>query len=411
MPIARPHYMWELESYRDTPQVKVLSGVRRCGKSTLLEMLFHNLQKTVPAENMLFLRCDSASVPLNPTAEWLDEQVHAVLTSMDSGHKAYFFFDEIQEIPGWERVVRRLHTETNTDIYITGSNAFLLSSDLATYLSGRYVEIPVFPLSFQEYLDFSGRLDSSDSVTEELFEQYLRYGGMPGLFALRSMDPISIARELQAIHDTVILNDVAKRFNIRDLELLEKLVRYVFSTSGNLFSTRKIVGALQSSNRKVYADTIESYLDALERAFLIYPCEQEGIQGKDVLRPLRKLYAPDTGLRNLEIGFRRQDIGFQLESVVRMELARQGFRVTVGTLKNGEVDFIARNGDQTLYIQAAQSVIDPATMEREANALRDITDAHPKMILTLDRIGLGTTPDGIRVENLIDWLLDYRERQ
>lgn len=403
--VSRPHYQEVLESYRGTPQVKVLSGVRRCGKSTLLEMLFHDLAKSIPSQNLLFMRCDSAAVPLEPTVAWLDGQVQQVLSAADPSQKTFFFLDEVQAIPEWEKVVRRLHTEKNADVYVTGSNAFLLSSDLATYLSGRYVEVPVFPLSFREYEDFARQLAGDEGHRDELFGRYVRYGGMPGLFALREQDVASVMRELQAIHDTVILNDVAKRFEIRDIELLEKLVRYVFSTSGNLFSTRKIVGALQSAGRRVYVDTIEAYLDALKRAFLLYPCEQEGLQGKSVLRPLRKLYAPDTGLRNLEIGFRRQDMGFQLESVVRMELARRGFKVSVGTLRSAEIDFVAQNGDELLYIQVAQSVLDAATMERELEPLRLVKDAHPKLLLTTDRMGLGVTPEGIHVRNVVDWLL------
>lgn len=405
--VQRPRYLALLEEYRETPQIKVLTGVRRCGKSTLLEMLLAEfLESGVPACNTFFLRCDSPDVPLNASADWLEVQVREAMQESDVSQKMFFLFDEIQEIPGWEKVLRRLHTGKNADIYVTGSNAFLLSSDLATYLSGRYVEIPVYPLSFQEYSEFSRQINDVETYKDELFESFLRYGGMPGLFELRTLDQASVARELQAIHDTVILKDVARRFEIRDIELLEKLVRYVFSTSGNLFSTRSIVGALQGAGRKVYPSTIEVYLDALMRAFLVYPCEQEGLQGKDILRPLRKFYAPDTGLRNLEIGFNRQDVGFQLESVVRMELARRGYSATVGTLRSGEVDFVATRGDAKMYIQVAQSALDEGVLARELSPLRAIHDAYPKMLLVADRIGLGTTPDGIQIVNLVDWLLD-----
>lgn len=402
--ILRPQYSEVLEKYRETPQIKVLSGVRRCGKSTLLEMLLERLRETVPNQNTFFLRCDSAQVPLDATAEWLECEVESVLEQADDSHKVFLLLDEVQEIPGWEKVLRRLHTNEQTDIYVTGSNAFLLSSDLATYLSGRYVEIPVFPLSFKEYSDFSMQQEEV-LQKDELFNRYLRYGGMPGLFELRDFDPASVQRELQAIHDTVILSDVAKRFEIRDIGLLEKLVRYVFSTSGNLFSTRNIVNTLSSAGRKVYSETIEGYLDGLTRACLIYPCEQEGLQGKEVLRPLRKFYAPDTGLRNLEIGFALQDIGYQLESVVRMELARRGYEVAVGALPASEVDFVARSVGERIYIQVAQSLGDSAVMERELQPLRMLSDSHPKMVLTTDRIGLGITPDGIQVRNIIDWLM------
>lgn len=404
-PIQRQHYASVLEDCVETPQIKVLTGVRRCGKSTILKMFHSFLQTNYPQENCLLLRCDSTDVPLNPTAEWLEKTVIDALDSADSSKPLFILLDEVQEVPGWEKVVRRLHAHGGTDIYVTGSNAFLLSSELATYLSGRYIEIPVFPLSFNEYKRFASRFDKQRESVDALFGDYLRYGGMPGLFALRKFDEESILGELQAIHDTVILNDVARRFDIRDIELLEKLVRYVFSTSGNLFSTRSIVNALQGAGRKVYPATIESYLDGLERAFLVYPCEQSGLQGRKILRPLRKFYAPDTGLRNLEIGFELRDIGYQLESAVRMELARRGYQVSVGALPNSEIDFIAQKGPEKLYLQVSQSVSEPSVLEREITPLRAVHDGHPKAILTLDRIGVGTTEDGIKVLNLIDWLL------
>lgn len=405
--VMRPHYMDALNQYLGTSQVKVLSGVRRCGKSSLLKMLnMQLLSSNVPAKNILYLRCDSSDVPLNADVEWLESEVHSSMASSESTHKTYLLLDEVQEIAGWEKVVRRLHTDRLADVYITGSNASLLSSDLATYLSGRYVEIPVFPLSFSEYIQFLKELDAPMAESEDdEFETYLRYGGMPGLFELKDRNQAQISRELQSIHDTVILNDVAKRFDIRDIELLEKLVRFAFSTSGNLFSTRSIVNALQSSGRKAYSETIDSYIRALAKAFLLYPCEQEGLLGKNVLRPLRKLYAPDTGLRNLEIGFKRQDIGFQLESVVRMELARKGYSVHVGALNCGEIDFVATKNDERLYIQVAQSISDENVLRREITPLLATGDAFPKTILTTDRIGLGTTPEGVAIENLAEWLL------
>ena len=400
-----PAYLNTLIEYLDTEPIKVLSGVRRCGKSTLLEMLYEHLKASVPAENLVLLKCDSSNVPLNASAEWLDDHVQQLMKKANSDHRIYFLLDEVQEIDSWERVIRRIHTDKNTDVYITGSNAFLLSSDLATYLSGRYIEIHVYPLSFKEYVSFSRELGNEANGEDALFAEYMRYGGMPGLFGLRKWSEDGIALELQSIHDTVILNDVAKRFEIRDIDLLEKLVKYLFSTSGNLFSTRSIVGALNSSGRKVYAETIDSYIDALRRAFLIYQCEQEGVQGKSLLRPMRKFYAPDTGLRNLEIGFASKDIGFQLESIVAIELARRGFKFAVGSLKEGEIDFVASKRDERLYIQVSQSVMEASTLEREICPLEFVGDSFPKFVLTLDRIGLGVRSDGIKVMNLIDWLL------
>lgn len=404
--VYRPDYMHLLEGYQDTPQIKVLTGIRRCGKSSLLELFTDALkQDGIPDSNILFLKCDSAQVPLNADCDWLENHIVDFTKSIEPHQAVYCLFYEIQNIPEWERVIRRLQTEGNVNLYITGSNADLLSSDLATHLSGRYIELPVYPLSFSEYISFISDLTGKQRSLEDEFDSYLRYGGMPGLFNIKNLTQESITRELQAIHDTVILNDVTKRFAIRDVALLEKLVRYIFSTSGNLFSTRSIVNTLQSSGQRVYSETIEAYIDALCRAYLLYPIEQNGIQGKDILRPLRKFYAPDTGLRNLEVGFKRQDIGFQLESIVRMELARRGYSVSIGSLITGEIDFVASKNDETFYIQVCQSVLDDKVIERETKPLLAVRDSFPKMILTTDRIGLGTTPEGIRIINIIDWLL------
>lgn len=404
--VYRPDYMRLLEEYRDTPQIKVLTGIRRCGKSSLLELFTDTLEQDgIPDSNILFLKCDSVQVPLDADCNWLEKHIVDFLENADPHQAIYCLFDEIQNIPEWERVIRRLQTDGNTNLYITGSNADLLSSDLATHLSGRYVELPVYPLSFSEYISFVSDLIGEQRPVDDEFDSYLRYGGMPGLFNIKNLDQEAITRELQAIHDTVILNDVTKRFAIRDVTLLEKLVRYVFSTSGNLFSTRSIVNTLRSGGQRVYSETIESYIDALSRAYLLYPIEQSGIQGKDILRPLRKFYAPDTGLRNLEIGFKRQDIGFQLESVVRMELARRGYSVSIGSPITGEIDFVASRNDEVLYIQVCQSFLDNKVVERETKPLLSVRDSFPKMILTTDRIGLGTTPEGIHIVNIIDWLL------
>ncbi|MEE0707042.1 MAG: ATP-binding protein [Adlercreutzia sp.] len=404
--VERPRYQAVLESLKDTPSIKVLSGVRRCGKSTLLLMFAHQLgAHGVPDQNLLYRKMDSFDVPLEPSATWLEDVIREALEKRDADWPLYVFLDEVQEVRGWEKVVRRLHTASVADIYLTGSNAFLLSSDLATYLSGRYVEVPVYPLSFREYIGFS-QASGEATQQDELFARYTRFGGMPGLFKGTGFDTESVARELTAVHDTVILNDVAKRFELRDIDLLEKLVRYVYSTSGNLFSSRKVAGALTSAGRKTNPPTVDTYLNALERAFLLYPCEQEGVGGKQVLQPQRKWYAPDTGLRNREIGFAVRDIGYQLESIVFLELKRRGYTVNVGDGRTGEIDFVARRADERLYLQVSDSVREERTLERELSSLRAVTDAFPKLVLTRDALLWGTTEDGIQIRGLTEWLLD-----
>lgn len=407
--IPRPTYDIVLDSYLNTEPIKVLSGVRRCGKSSLLSMLAERLRvQGIPKSNLFYKKLDSFDVPLEPTAAWLEELLRSALADRDKESPFYVFLDEVQEVPGWEKVVRRLHTERVADIYLTGSNAFLLSSDLATYLSGRYIEIPVWPLSFTEYLEFSHVADRSakELSRDELFSRYVRYGGMPGLFDKASFAEDFVMKELTAIHDTVILNDVAKRFDLRDIDLLEKLIRYVYSTSGNLYSSRKIAGALTSMGRKTNSSTIDAYLNALQQAFLVMSCEQEGLAGKTVLQPQQKLYAPDTGLRNREIGFRPQDIGFQLENVVYCELRRRGYEVHVGAGESGEVDFVAVRKDERLYVQVCDKLGENSTFERELKSLEAIHDSFPKIVLTRDSLVWGITNTGIRIQSLIDWVCE-----
>ncbi len=401
----RPRYLKLLQSYVGTASIKVVSGVRRCGKSTLLLMLADHLRaQGIPESNILHKKMDSYDAPLEPSAQWLDDVLQSVLRGRDPSFPVHLFLDEIQLVSGWEKVLRRAHTEGAFDIFITGSNAFLLSSDLATFLSGRYVEIPVWPLSFEEYLAFC-KESGQEVCRDELFSRYVRYGGMPGLFGLGDLSEERVSRELSAIRDTVILNDVAKRFEIRDIDLLEKLLRYVYATSGNLFSSRKVAGALTSMGRKTYVSTVEAYVSALQRAYLISTCEQEGVGGKKVLQPLRKWYAPDTGLRNKEIGFQSRDLGFQLENVVYCELRRRGFQVSVGAGLRGEVDFVARRDAEKVYVQVCDEISGDATLARELASFEGIDDSFPKTVLTRGKLHQGVTEKGVVVSDLQEWLL------
>ena len=408
MRVERPRYQRILDSLRDTEQIKVIQGVRRCGKSTVLSSFKDRiLAEGVPSCNVFYRRFDEFALPLTQTAEDLMHDLQQALEKSRQNSMAYVFLDGIQEVEGWERVVRRLHTRENTDIYLTGSNAHILSSDLATLLSGRHVSIMVHPLSFEEYLAFSDAFDIHED-TEAHFAAYLRYGGMPSLFALRDRADNNIVRELSAVMDTVVLNDVARRLKLRDIALLQRLISYLFSTSGNLFSTNKVVGALSAARRKTSSETVDNYIDALKKAYLIDEAAQTGLQGKELLSPLRKFYPADTGLRNLTVGFSAENMGFQLENVVYNELVRRGYTAKVGSLRVGEIDFVARRTDERLYIQVSETVLDPATRERELRPLRALSDSFPKMVLTLDRFGTGTTDDGIHVVNIIDWLLGQR---
>lgn len=406
MLIHRPLYERRLTDSLGTPDIKVLKGVRRCGKSSLLTLLSNSLKDAgTPPQDILYRRMDQFGVPLDPDASWLEEEVLRAMRGKQ-GDKLYVLLDEIQDVRGWEKVVRRLHTAPNVEVFVTGSNAHVLSSDLSTLLGGRYIEIDVFPLSFAEYVDFSSSEDMALRSRDDLLAAYVRFGGMPAQFSLPDRGEESLAQMLRTVYETIILNDVALHERINDMDLLAKLVRYTFSTSGNLFSTRSIVNALTSSGRKASFETIDNYLRALESALIVRSCEQEGISGKQVLRPLRKYYPVDNGLRNLMTGFAPRDYGEQLECVVHNELVRRGYDVTVGTLPGGtEVDFVARSGADRLYVQVSESLESEETYEREVRPFEQIRDSFPRLVLTLGRYRLGTTETGVRISNLADWLL------
>lgn len=410
MLIERPYYEKLIMRHFETPLVKVLTGVRRCGKSSLLRLVAETAKRRGAEErNVIMLRMDDyGAAPLNPTAEWLAEQIDQKLEESDPGRTAYVFLDEIQDVPGWERVVRRLQTRERTDVYLTGSNAYLLSTELSTLLAGRYVEIAINPLSFGEFLNFKHRHGIGIGSTAESFEEYLRLGGMPGQFDLAERTHETMMDFLGGIFDSVLLNDVAKRTSITDIDLLRKLVAYLFGTSGNLFSTSKIVNTLKSNGRKTSQRTIDGYLEALENALIIRAIPQSGLKGKAVLNPKRKFYTVDTGLKNYATGFPTEDIGFQLENVVCNELARRRYDLSVGVLPDGsEIDFIARKGTgERCYFQVTQSLVEDKTYERELAPLRKLKDSFPKTVLTLNGFRSGITEDGIRIARLTDWLLE-----
>lgn len=405
--IPRPLYDKVIDSFVGTPEVKVLVGVRRCGKSSLLALLANRLRgRGVPDRCIVQLKLDGYDVPLNPDARWLDVQIRPRLADVAADETAYVLLDEVQEVAGWEDVVRRVNTLPNVQVFITGSNARMLSGELATLLAGRYVEIPVYPLGFEEYISFAKAFGWDVESSEGLLSDYVTFGGMPALFAYARGDVGAYERVLSGIFDTVILKDVVGRSHVKDVDLLEKVVRYVFSTSGNLFSTKRVVDALVSAGRKASQETVDNYLAALVNAKVMTACEQQGLAGKEVLRPQRKFYPMDNGLRNLTIGFNRtRDTGYQLEAVVFNELVRRGWKAGVGALTAGEVDFVATRRDERLYIQVCQSVLDETTFAREVAPLEAIQDSFPKVVLVADRWKTGVTSSGIRVVNLADWLL------
>ncbi len=404
--IPRPQYDKRLDKSVGASNIKVLKGIRRCGKSTLLHMLAERmLAEGFPSQNIFYRKFDQFGMPINPDAEWLLGELSQAIANSNPDFPLRVFLDEVQEVDSWEKVVRQLHTEKGVDVFITGSNAFVLSSDLSTFLAGRYEQIEIYPLSFAEYRDFASIAGDYPTDENELFRSFMTYGGMPGLFELPFSRNMEKQDELTSLFDAIIVNDVARRAHISDFDLLVKLIKYVCSTSGSLFSTKKISDALTSMGRKVKPETIDNYLVALERAFALYACDQEGLSGKQVLRPLKKLYPVDTGFRNLPSGFSGTDIGFQLENIVFIELKRRGFTPFVGAMHGAEVDFVAKRGSQKEYFQVTASLLDESVYRRELVALEAIKDSFPKTILTLDGWRTGVTPSGVRIMGILEWLL------
>lgn len=401
--IERKKLIESLRSHRDTPEIKVLTGVRRCGKSTLLSKYADMLiAEGVPESNVFVRRFDAFDIPIGYDEKSLYADLAEAFRQSRNG-TFYVFLDEIQDVPGWEEVVRKLHTRDNTDVYITGSNARLLSGELATYLTGRYVTVPVYPLSFEEYLGYR-RAENADDSVDRIFGQYMMFGGMPGLFAAGLPDERRATEILTAVYESVIIKDVAGRYGVRDLATLEKLSRYLFSTSANLFSVNNVVRALKSAGANATYTTIDNQINALEKAFIVYSAEQERMRGKEMLRPQRKYYPVDNGLRNLATGFNGADRGAQLEGIVFMELKRRGYAVSIGALPAGEIDFVARRNAERLYIQVTLNMTEEQTRQRELAPLRKLNDAFPRLVLTLDWFSEGTTEEGIRIMNVIDWL-------
>lgn len=404
--IPRTQLLAKLSQHRDTEPIKVLTGVRRCGKSTLLQMFVQQLKdEGVSQDNIFAKRFDSFDIPLGYNASNLYEDLQNAFKHANSAEPFYVFLDEIQDVDGWERVVRRLHTRPNTDVYITGSNSQLLSGDLATYLAGRYAEIPVFPLSFEEYAHYRNASESQTTIAQD-FADYMRYGGMPGLYKQEMPSLDTVREQLDGIYDSVVVKDVAERNNIRDLGMLNTVCKYLFSTSGTLFSTRNVSNTLTSAGTPANVKTVDTYIQALERAYIVYRAEQVGISGKKILRPTNKYYPVDNGFRNLANGFRTSDLGAQLEGIVFLELKRRGYTINVGNNGSEEVDFVAERSPNRAYIQVTLSMLDDATRERELRPLQKLNDAFPRIVLTLDGWNTGTDEQGIQIVPVTDWLLN-----
>lgn len=400
--INRPIYLNKLISFKDHEAIKVITGIRRCGKSSILA-LFAEYLKSLGVNNDNILQINFEDLQYgNMTYLELNNFIKEKLDSTEG--KFYILLDEIQKIDKWELAVNSLRLDNRTDIYITGSNAYMLSSQLSTYLSGRYVEIKMQPLSFKEYLDF---YKDSDISRETKFNNYLKYGGMPGLATFKFNEP-QIIQMLDGIFSTVLMKDIIEQADVRDPALITKITKFLADNVGNNVSINKMKNTLISQNvisKGMKPSTIDNYIMLLENAFVFYNANRYDIKGKEYLKTQGKYYMVDTGLRNYFIGFRGEDRGHLIENVVYMELLHRGYNVSIGKINDKEVDFVATKFNDKLYVQVTDSLMEDSTRVREFASLKAINDNFEKIILTLDNVFVGTNDEGIKVLNLIDWLV------
>ena len=394
--INRPDYIEAIEPFIDKPLVKILAGVRRCGKSTIFEMLKEEfLRRGIPQDHIISKRYTEMDISENITARQMyDELVEAM---KGKGH-CYLLLDEIQEIDGWEKAVNSLLEGADADIYVTGSNSKLMSSEISTYLTGRYVSIPVYTLSFKEYLDFKA---GSTLSRRELLEEYIRFGGFP-IIALSEYDEQSAYQIVNGIYHTVVSRDIVKRHRINKQDLFDRVVKYIIENMGKTFSANSISTFLKSEHRKVSVESIYNYLRWLEQAFIIYPCERYDLQGKSILKTQEKYYLSDVSLKYALLGYNRKILDGAMENIVFLELKRRGYDVFIGKNDTKEIDFVATRRDEKIYVQVCVQI--PATSDREVGNLMEIRDHYPKYVVTLNEMDTGIE-NGIKIVHLVDFLL------
>ncbi|MDE5801353.1 MAG: ATP-binding protein [Lachnospiraceae bacterium] len=394
--IIRPHYMNILKTYRDVPLVKILAGIRRCGKSTILEMLRNDLVKSgVSEDHIIYMRYTSEDFDDGMTDK---DMYNGIKEKMTGGGRYYLLLDEVQEISGWEKAINSLLENANTDIYVTGSNSKLMSSEISTYLTGRYISILVFTLSFAEYMDFK---KTDDRTPKELLNEYIRLGGFP-IVALGSFDEDAAYQIVEGIYHSVITSDIAKRHNITNFDLFNRVVKYIVENVGKTFSANAIAKFLKSEGRSLSVEAVYNYLEWLEKAFVIYRCQRYDLQGKSVLKTQEKFYLADASLKYCIMGFNPKSVAAMLENIVYFELRRKGYEVYIGKNETKEIDFVAVRRDERIYVQVCRNL--PEESDREAANLLAIKDHYPKYIVTLDELAAGNI-NGIKIMHLADFLL------
>lgn len=395
--INREEYLNELIRWKDKDLIKVVTGIRRCGKSTLFDLFIDYLKMSgVKSNQIIYINLEDADYDFKN----YKELYHFINEKIISEDNFYVFLDEVQNVPGFQRAIDSLYIKKNVDVYITGSNAYLLSGELATLLSGRYIEIKMLPLSFKEYVS---AFDNNNY--QQLFLDYMRNGGMPGNINILKSNVNDLDKYLDGIFSTIVYKDIMARNNITDKLLLESVIKYIFDSIGSPISIKKISDTLTSKGISTSNHTVENYITALLESFLIYKVERFDVKGKNLLARDYKYYVVDSGLRSYLLGKKADsDMGHILENIVYLELLRRGYRVYVGKVDDLEVDFVAENRDGLRYYQVALTVRDEKVLERELRSLQKTGDHYPKTLLTLD-MDLETDYDGIRKVNVVDWLL------
>ena len=404
--IQRREYLSQLLTWKDEKVIKVVTGIRRCGKSTLLEQFQQILLKNgVDSSQIISINFEELEyerlLDYRKLYSFLKERINFE-------QKNYIFLDEIQRVNSYEKVVDSLYIKDNIDIYITGSNSYMLSGDLATFLTGRYIEIKMLPLSFKEFCDVT------NDYSDKSFSEYLNIGSLPYIVNL-DKNKEKINTYLEGIYNTVIIKDIEERQRrkekdptkrkVSDIPLLKSIAKFLASVIGSPVSIRSVTDYLISNGRKVSANTVDNYIDALCESFIFYEVERFDIHGKELLKTNKKFYMVDLGLRNYILPKKNYDLGFSIENVVYFELLRRGYRINIGKLGHNEVDFVARKDDEIKYFQVSADMTAESTFNRELRPLRNIKDNYEKVVLTLDRFTLGNY-EGIKVINVIDWLLE-----
>ena len=398
--IDRPLYVDKIMAYADTPFVKILTGVRRCGKSTILKMIMERLktERNIPAERMISCRYDSMEFE-----DMTAKQIYTLLKEkLSPAGKTYLFLDEVQEIKGWEKIVNSLASDFDVDLYITGSNSRMMSSEIATYLTGRYVSFRIFTLSFGEYLMFKSKFANVGEPKTEL-ANYVRLGGFPATH-LQAYSQDEIYTIVRDIYNSTIFSDIVKRNQVRKIDQLERVVKYTFSNVGNTFSAKSIADYLKSERRSLDNETVYSYLDKLEKAYLLHRCSRYDLQGKEILKTQEKFYLADVALRYSVLGYNADSVASSLENIVYLELCRRGYTVYVGKTSDGEIDFVAVRQNEKIYVQVTQEINSEKTEKREYNRLLEIPDNYPKFVLTTDEFA-GGNYEGIKTMHIADFLL------